>query len=191
MLRRKRRRLDDDDDADEDVVVETLEPSTIFYRGEIREPHATAFCKALRKMMQTLAGTNCIINVFLNSAGGDAYAGLSMYEHVRMVGRSVPVHVTVDGYIASAATLPLLGATRRIMCSTAFMMIHEVRTGTYGKPHELRQESDNINKLMEVFVRVYQTYSTLNRAKLLKILSQEIDFSASECLEMGLVDQVV
>lgn len=141
--------------------------------------------------MQKLAGAQCHITVFLNSSGGDAYAGLCMYEHIRLVTQLVPVHVIVDGYVASAATLPLLAASRRFMCSTAFLMMHEVRTGMSGKPKELRQEADNVSKLMETMVTIYKRHSTLTRAKLLEILSREIDFSAGECLEMGLVDEVM
>ena len=117
---------DDDEEEEDEVFVKFISPNTIYYRGEIREPEASKFCIKLRKAARKLSTSNLPITVFLSSHGGDVYAGISMYEHICMVKDSVPIHVVADGYVASAATLPLLAATKRIMCRNATFLVHAV-----------------------------------------------------------------
>ena len=190
----KRRRMSEADGeceaADAATVVRYVAPATIFYRGEICEPHATTFCVKLQKAARKLRGTDRNVDVFLSSEGGDVYAGISMYEHICMVKKRVPVHVIADGYVASAATLVLLAASRRVMRQNATFMIHAVTSFHWGglKPKELHEEASNTEALMLLLTELYRRHSTLKRRELEKLLDRERNLRYTECLQMGFVD---
>ena len=179
-----------DDDDDDEVLVKLISPNTIYYRGEIKEPEASRFCIKLRKAASKLSNSNLPITVFLSSCGGDAYAGISMYEHICMVKKRVPVHVVADGYVASAATLPLLAATKRIMCRNATFLVHAVTSYTWGgyKPKQLKEESDNLDTLMNILVSLYENHCTMKKKELKRLLDKDQLLTFDQCLEYGFVD---
>ena len=187
----KRVRMGDSDSDDESTtVVKYVAPATIFYRGEIQEPFATQFCMKLRKASRRVRGTNTPVQVFLSSHGGDAYGGIAMYEHICMVKKTTEVHVIADGYVASAATLVLLAASRRIMCRHATLMIHAVTSYGWGgmKPKQLDEEAENTRDLMKLLTKIYKTHSSMKTKQLERLLDCERNLTYEKCLEYGLID---
>ena len=188
----KRARAADDEEGDKDTFVEYVAPNTIYYRGEIKEPEATKFIQKLRKAASKLASSasSAPITVYISSFGGDAYSGITMYEHVLMVKRDRPVIFVVDGYCASAATLPLLAASERKMCKHATLLVHAVSSEIWGgfKPKQLKEESENLETLMHILMTIYQTHSTLNKKELRKLLEKDKLLTKDECVKFGFID---
>lgn len=182
----------DDDDDDEQNIVQLVKPSTLYYRGEIKEPQATRFCMKLRKASDTLqsASSDAPIRVYLSSHGGDVHAGISMYSHILAVKRRTPVHVIVDGYCASAATLPLLAASRRMMAEYATLLVHAVTSYTWGgyKPCELKEESQNLDTLMHLLSSMYLRHSGISKKALRALLKTDRLLTFDECVEYGFVE---
>ena len=191
----KRRRSDyiaSDSDSDDDVVVRYVPPNTIYYRGEIKEPEASQFCIKLHKAARKLTTTSTLpLTVFLSSRGGDVYAGISMYEHICMVKDSgVPVYVVVDGSVASAATLPLLAATKRVMCRNATFLVHAITSYTWGgyKPDQLKTKSENLDTLMAILLELYGKHCTMKHKELKRLLDTDRLLTYDECVRYGFVD---
>ena len=72
---------------DNETFVSYVAPATLYYRGEIKEPHVTKFVRKLRDASDARreASSSQPIVVYLSSHGGCVYGGITMYEHVRMV----------------------------------------------------------------------------------------------------------
>jgi ATP-dependent protease ClpP protease subunit len=130
------------------------------------------------------------IVLVLTTHGGLVHAAFSVVDTIMNL--RVPVYTVVSGYVASAGTLISLAGTKRIIRPNAFMMIHEIRSGFWGRYSDHVVEHTNITKLMDHIIAYYikQFVKPITREALLEMLKRDTDLSATECLELGLVDKV-
>lgn len=187
---KKRKIVSEDDDSSTSIRVSG---NCIYYRGEIREPEATTFCIKLRKRTKSLKSkANAVINVYISSGGGDAFAGLMMYEHIKSCKVNVHINTIADGYIASAATFPFLAGTKRMMYKTSSMLIHPVRSGQFGyfKPNEMENETKSTKVLMGIINDIYQSHGTLKKKEQSSIMDDERLLTYDDCAKYGFVDAI-
>ena len=126
----------------------------------------------------------------LTTHGGLVHAAFSIVDTI--LNLRVPVHTIVSGYVASAGTLISLAGAKRFIRPNAFMMIHEVRSGFWGRCSDHVVEHTNITKLMDHIIAYYtkRFVKPITREKLLEMLKHDNDMTAAECLEIGLVDKI-
>lgn len=130
------------------------------------------------------------IFLHLQSGGGDAFAGLSAMNAIENT--KIPVTCIVDGFVASAATFLLLGATGgRFMRKNSNILIHQIRTEFWGRFDELQDEMRNAKNLMKNIKRIYKQKSTLPPEKIDSIINKEIYLTHKKCLEYGLVTEII
>lgn len=122
----------------------------------------------------------------ITTHGGIVHAAFSVVDTIRAL--RVPVHTVVSGYVASAGTLISLAGKRRFITPNSFMMIHEIRSGFWGRYSDARVEHENMTKLMDHIVRYYIDKTKITRERLSDMLRTDTDLNATECLDMGLVD---
>ena len=187
----KRRRASEDDEESDATI--RVSGNCIFYRGEIKEPEATDFCiKLKKKVKEQKEKLKGIINVYISSGGGDAFAGLMMYEHIKSGKSHVTINTIADGYVASAATFPFLAGTKRMMCKTSSMLIHPVRSGQFGyfKPNEMENEAKSTQALMNIINALYQEHGVLKKKEQKNIMEEERLLTYEDCIKYGFVDGV-
>ena len=126
------------------------------------------------------------IELYLTTYGGLVHAAFSVVDVIRSL--RVPVHTIVLGYVASAGTLISLAGTKRFITPNSFMMIHEIRSGFWGRYSEARAEYENVTKLMDHVTQYYLEKTPLTRERLTALLKTDTDMNARECVEMGLVE---
>src|SRR4030095_8563703 len=87
------------------------------------------------------------ILVRINSPGGSAFAGITLYNYLRTFPN---LSTTVDGLAASAASIVLLAAPRerRSMAQSAFIMIHGASGFAFG-PAKVMEDMAAILKKMD------------------------------------------
>lgn len=186
-----RSKSDDDSESDTETFTKFVEPNLIFYRGEIKEPHATNFCIKLHNAVAKLQDSTLPIKVFMTSVGGDVYAGIAMYEHIMLMKKTHDITVIADGFVASAATLPLMAATTRQMFTHATLLVHAI-TSHYSwgsfKPKQLKEESDNIETLMKILKSIYKRHCKIKDKSLEKLLEKDKLLTFEECVKLGFID---
>jgi ATP-dependent Clp endopeptidase proteolytic subunit ClpP len=128
------------------------------------------------------------ILLHITTHGGLVHAAFSVVDTIRAL--RVPVHTIVNGYVASAGTLISLAGKRRFITPNSFMMIHEIRSGFWGRYSDARIEHENMTKLMEHILQYYVEKTKITRERLSDMLRTDTDLNATECLEMGLVDVI-
>lgn len=130
------------------------------------------------------------IVLVLTTHGGIVHAAFSIVDTIRAL--RVPVHTVVSGYVASAGTLISLAGARRTITPNSFMMLHEIRSGFWGRYSDHVVEHTNITKLMDHIISYYiaQLKVPTTRETLTEMLRRDNDLSADECLAIGLVDAV-
>jgi ATP-dependent Clp endopeptidase proteolytic subunit ClpP len=143
--------------------------------------------KTKAKMINVVIEPKPII-LHITTHGGLIHAAFSVVDTIRSL--RVPVHTVVSGYVASAGTLISLAGKRRFITPNSFMMIHEIRSGFWGRYSDVRVEHENLTKLMEHITRYYIDKTRITRERLAEMLRTDTDLNATECLELGLVDVI-
>lgn len=82
------------------------------------------------------AGTNDII-INLNSPGGDAFDGISIFNRLKRHQGKVTIHV--DGWACSAASVIAMAADELIMELGSMFMIHEASNIVWGTKTAMRK----------------------------------------------------
>lgn len=121
------------------------------------------------------------ILVRINSPGGDAFEGISIYNI--LAGQGKPVSVIVDGLAASAASVIAMAGTTRTMNKGAMLMIHNAWTVVAGEAKDLRKTADTLEKLSGSIADIYSSVSGSKDA--VGLMDAETWMTASEAVAMG------
>jgi ATP-dependent Clp protease, protease subunit len=133
------------------------------------------------------AGNNDVV-INLNSPGGDAFAGIAIYNRLKRHEGKVTVHV--DGWACSAASLFPAAADDTIMGLGAMIMIHPASSGVWGTKTEMRKEADVLEELEEGIIDIYMTKAKVSREEIREKVDAETWFSAKKAVEIGFASKV-
>jgi len=130
-----------------------------------------------------------VLNVEINSPGGDVFAGLAIYNALKSSGKEIVVKVM--GVAASAASLIAMAGDRIVMPKNTFLMIHNPWSFAMGNADELRETADTLDKIGTSLLSTYAAKTGLEESKLAEMLAKDTWLSADEALEMGFATEVV
>jgi len=133
------------------------------------------------------AGDNDLI-IYLNSPGGDAFDGITIYNRLKRHPGNVTVYV--DGWACSAASVIAMAADKLIMGLGSMMMIHEATSFVWGTKRAMRKEADVLEELEEGIIDIYMTKAQATRDEIRQMVDAETWFSAQKAVEMGFADEV-
>jgi ATP-dependent protease ClpP protease subunit len=180
---------------DDDAEIRLVGNHIYFYAPIMTKPVATLIdalhTLANKQRMYAIenGGEPQRVNLHFNSPGGSIFAGVAAMDAVRLC--PVPVHAIVDGMCASAATLPLMVATRRIMNANSYMLVHQLSSGFWGNFEQLKDDMKNAAQFMRLIRKVYLKHTKIPKKKLNEILKKDLWFDSDKCLKLGMVDEVV
>ena len=123
------------------------------------------------------------IELIISSYGGDLDHALAVYKLLKPVGDKVTAKVI--GKVASAATVILLSADKRIADQDAELLIHFPSTELRGTADELEETAMELRKYEG---RLKEIYSSVAGAETL--LKEERWLTAKEALEAGLITEI-
>jgi ATP-dependent Clp protease protease subunit len=129
------------------------------------------------------------IHLHLNTFGGSIFAAFSTVDTIRRL--KSKVHTHIDGSVASAGTLVSAIGSKRYMGQHAHLLIHQLSSGVYGKFSEMEDEIFNCTNLMKLLKDFYKKNTKLPMKKLDELLKRDIWLNAEECLQYGIVDEIV
>ena len=129
------------------------------------------------------------IKVLINSGGGSITAGISSMDTILRC--KVPVETYVDGFCASAGTFLSVVGDTRYMSRNSYMLIHQLSTSFWGKYSEFEDEKQNLDLMMNTIKNVYKKYTTVPMKKIDEILKHDLMWDAKQCLEYGLIDEII
>lgn len=93
--------------------------------------------------------------IYINSGGGDAFAGKSIYESLKRSKAHKIAHI--DGMAASAATMPLFAADEIIAPEGSLTMMHDPWTIAIGNATDLRKTAETMEKFEESYAQIYES----------------------------------
>ncbi|MFC9540786.1 head maturation protease, ClpP-related [Lysinibacillus sp. NPDC056959] len=123
------------------------------------------------------------ITVRINSPGGDAFDGITIYN--RLKDHDAKVKIIVDGWACSAASIIAMAADELVMNTGSMLMIHEASTGIWGTKKDLEKEAELLSKLDRSLVDIYMTKAIVEREEIEQMVNNETWFTADEAIAIG------
>ena len=128
------------------------------------------------------------LNVFINSGGGDVFAGQAIYSMLKRHKANVTVYV--DGLAASIASIIAMAGDKIIMPSNAMLLVHNPMSGIWGNANEMREIADTLDKIRESMLAVYQEETGMKQEEIITLLDAETWMTAQEALEFGFCNEI-
>jgi ATP-dependent Clp protease protease subunit len=130
------------------------------------------------------------IQLYINSPGGQVYAGLAIYDTLRFI--EPDVATICCGIAMSMASLILAGGTRgkRQALPNSRIMIHQPHGGFQGQTTDIAihaRESQFLRRRME---EIYAEHTGRTTDELRRDMERDRFFTPTEAVDYGLIDRV-
>lgn len=129
-----------------------------------------------------------ILNVYINSPGGDVFAGQAIYSMLKR--HKAYVNVFIDGIAASIASLIAMAGDKVIMPANAMMMIHNPWVFATGNANDLRKIADDLDKIGDSMIVAYESKSALTTKEIKELMDAESWLSAEDSQKYGFADEI-
>jgi len=182
--------INDDDSTSSSSSISTFS-NHIYFNDEINNNTAFKLNNALRLMetkLKALNIDNIPIYLHLTTSGGIIHSAFNIIDCMNSI--TLPIYTVIEGFVASAGTLISVCGEKRYIGKNAYVLIHELRSGVWGKMSEMEEEMTNIKKIQEHLINIYLEKTKIKRKKLNRILKKDIEWNAEEALEFGIADDI-
>lgn len=129
-----------------------------------------------------LKGKGDII-VSINSAGGDYFEGIAIYNLLRNHAHKITVQVIGDA--SSAASVIAMAGDEILMGEGAFMMIHNCWGYAVGNRADLAQSIEIMAKIDDAMADLYVAQTGKNKAEIVAMLDAETWLNAETAVNEG------
>lgn len=100
------------------------------------------------------------LNIYINSPGGDVFAGQAIHSMLKR--HKAHKNVYIDGLAASIASVVVMAGDRIFMPKNAMMMIHNPWTLGVGNASEFRKLAEDLDKIRESLIAAYENRSAFS-----------------------------
>jgi ATP-dependent Clp protease protease subunit len=131
------------------------------------------------------------INLYINSPGGSAYAGMAIYDVMQFVKPDVSTICTGIGM--SAAAMILSGGTpgKRFALPHAKVMIHQGSAGFRGTPADIQIQAREVLALTRQMAEIIAAHSGQPFDQVMKDIDRDRFMTPAEARDYGLIDDIV
>ena len=132
------------------------------------------------------------INVVISSPGGDVYAGLAIYDALKLVPNKKII--TIVGQAMSIATIVLLAGDERRATPNSRIMIHLPNiSGNDMTTVDLRKEQKELEVLNRIMIGIYTKETSKPKSFWNKSIRDNTDtyYTLTEAKKIGLIHRVV
>jgi ATP-dependent Clp protease protease subunit len=131
------------------------------------------------------------INMYINSPGGQVYAGMAIYDTMQQI--ACPVSTVAVGFTASFGTVLLTaGATgMRYALPNATIHMHQPLGGAQGQASDIEIQAREILRLRTSLNGILSKHTGQSIERIEEDTDRDIYMSAEQAVEYGLVDEVL
>ncbi len=131
------------------------------------------------------------IRMYLNSPGGQVYAGMAIYDTMQQV--DCPVSTVAVGYTASFGTVLLTAGTKgmRYALPNATVHMHQPIGGAQGQASDIAIQAKEILRLRSRLNAILSYHTGQTEDQIAADTDRDFYMSAPEALAYGLVDEVL
>lgn len=116
---------------------------------------------------------NAPVDIFMNSGGGDAYAGLAIANMIRRHKGKTTGHV--DGLAASIASVIVSGCDRVVIHTGGQFMVHKPLTIAWGNANDFKDAIKRLDACQDCITDIYMTKAKagVTRDQITKLVNAE------------------
>jgi ATP-dependent Clp protease protease subunit len=131
------------------------------------------------------------ISMYINSPGGQVYAGLAIYDTMQMI--TNPISTVAVGVTASFGTVLLTAGTKgqRYALPHATIHIHQPLGGVQGQATDIEIEAREILRLKTRLNQILSFHTGQSVETIEKDTDRNFYMDAKTAVEYGIVDQVL
>ena len=131
------------------------------------------------------------IQMYINSPGGQIYAGLAIYDTMQMI--TNPISTVAVGVTASFGTVLLTAGTkgRRYALPNATIHMHQPLGGAQGQATDIAIQAKQIMRLKALLNDIMVKHTGQSLEVIERDLDRDYYLDAKQAVEYGLVDQIV
>jgi len=168
----------------------------IYFCADITAKSAFSLCKYLRTLeiklrMDAVCSPSSHppeIYLHITTNGGCICSAFSIIDCFKSL--SIPVNTVIDANVSSAGTIISIHGAKRYICSNSYVLIHELRSGCWGKLAYIDDTYKNCLKIQEHINGIYLEKTKLTKKQLKELLVKDLELNADECIRMGIADEI-
>jgi ATP-dependent Clp protease protease subunit len=172
-----------------DIYSRLLKDFVIFVTGPIDMGVANTFIAQM--LFLESVNPKKDISVYVNSPGGEVYAGVAMYDTIKYIKNDV---VTINvGLAASAAALILSAGTKgkRYALPGSHTMIHQVIGGVEGQATDVEITAKHMLKLRDQYAEAIAKETGQKLEKVKADMDRDYWMDAEESVKYGIIDKIM
>ncbi len=172
-----------------DVYSRLLKERIIFLGTEVDSGVANVL---VAQLLLLDSQSDAPINLFINSPGGEVYAGLAIYDVMQYI--NAPVHTNCVGIAMSMGSVILMAGEKghRVALPNSRIMIH---AGSAGFPRsslpDLEIMAREFSETRDRMVELYQRHTGQPASRISSDLERDFFMSADQARQYGLIDNVI
>jgi ATP-dependent Clp protease protease subunit len=131
------------------------------------------------------------IQMYINSPGGEIYAGLAIYDTMQMV--TNPIRTIAVGVTASFGTVLLTAGTKgeRYTLPNATIHLHQPLGGAQGQATDIEIQARQILKLKALLTSILSKHTGQPLEVIERDTDRDVYMEAKDAVRYGLVDHVL
>lgn len=129
------------------------------------------------------------ITVEINSPGGSVWEGLAIFN--ALLAHRGPVTTIVSAIAASMGSVIAMAGDRVQAYPVSMLMVHNPAAGSFGDHRDHTKVAEVLQQTRELLLDAYMRRVKATRAEVTEWLDRETWFTASEALEVGLIDELL
>jgi ATP-dependent Clp protease protease subunit len=131
------------------------------------------------------------IRLYVNSPGGDAYAGFAIYDAMQFVKPDVQTYCVGMAMSAGALILASGAAGKRYVLPNSKVMIHQGRASSSGQPADIQIAAREILALTRRYAEIIARHSQKDVEQVMQDIDRDRFLEPHEAVEYGLADVVL
>lgn len=183
-----------DDENNLDAV--SVDKNNVYFYTDITPKTQHKFYSVMRQALDYISGTkanpnmlqNIPVILHINSPGGYAESSFAIYDYLKSI-TAVSVRGIVEGMACSGASIMLLGCSHRDMTEHSVCLIHEMRSGAFGKYSHLKDSMENNDIIQRILRSIYLKETTIREVDIDDILSHDIYWDRNTCKKYGIITE--
>ncbi len=131
------------------------------------------------------------ISLYINSPGGEVYAGLAIYDAMQQV--QAPVSTIAVGWTASLGTVLLAAGMkgRRYALPHATIHMHPAGGGARGYAPDVEIQARELLRMQDLLKNILSNHTGQPVERITKDFDRDYFMNAQEAVEYGIIDEVL
>jgi ATP-dependent Clp protease, protease subunit len=172
-----------------DIFSRLLRERIVFLGTEVSDQSANLIVAQLLFLEAEDPDTD--IRLYVNSPGGDSYAGFAIYDAIQFVKPDVQTYALGMAMSAGALVLASGAAGKRYVLPNSKVMIHQGSGGARGTPADIQIAAREILTITRRYGELLAKHSGRDVEQVMRDIDRDRFLGPAEAVEYGLADHVL